>query len=103
MSISFMAALGGTLLAAVGTIVLVVRLARAPRGDLIAWAIATAGLTVALAAQALGYRRGFGPTTFRAVQIGAQLVAPLALAWGITELAARSVSGRFVSRPAFSA
>jgi quinol monooxygenase YgiN len=103
MSISFMAALGGTLLAAVGTIVLVVRFARAPRADLIAWALAMAGLTVALAAQTLGYRRGFDPAMFRAVQIGAQLVAPLALAWGITEVAARSVPGRFTARLGLSA
>jgi quinol monooxygenase YgiN len=103
MSISFMAALGGTLLAAVGTIVAVVRFARAPRADLIAWALATAGLTVALAAQTLGYRRGFDPAMFRAVQIGAQLVAPLALAWGIVEVAARSLPGRFIARLALSA
>ena len=103
MSISFMVALGGTLVAAVGTIAAVVRFARTPRADVIAWALATAGLTIALAAQALGYRRGFAPTTFRAVQIGAQLVAPLALAWGITEVAARSVPGRFMSRLALSA
>jgi quinol monooxygenase YgiN len=103
MSISFLTALGGTLLAAVGTIAAVVRFARAPRADLIAWALATAGLTVALAAQTLGYRRGFDPAMFRAVQIGAQLVAPLALAWGITEVAARSVPGRFTARLGLSA
>src|ERR1017187_1307514 len=103
MSISFLAGLGGTLLAAVGTIVLVVRFARAPRADLMAWALATAGPTGALAAQTLGYRRGFDPAMFRAVQIGAQMVAPLALAWGITEVAARSVPGRFMARLALSA
>jgi quinol monooxygenase YgiN len=103
MSISLMAALGGTLVAAVGTIVLVVRFARSPRIDLVAWAIAAAGLTIALAAQVLGYRRGFADTTFRAVQIGAQLIAPLALAWGITEVAARSLPARFVARLGLSA
>jgi quinol monooxygenase YgiN len=103
MSISLMAALGGTLVAAVGTIVLVVRFARTPRIDLVAWAIAAAGLTIALAAQVLGYRRGFADTTFRAVQIGAQLIAPLALAWGITEVAARSLPARFVARLGLSA
>jgi quinol monooxygenase YgiN len=103
MSISFMAALGGTLVAAVGTIVLVVRFARTPRVDLAAWAIAAAGLTIALAAQVLGYRRGFADTTFRAVQIGAQLIAPLALAWGIAEVAARSLPARFVARLGLSA
>ena len=103
MSTSFMAALGGALAAAIGTVVLAVRLARTPRLDLTAWAVATAGLTIALAAQVLGYRRGFAPTTFRAVQIGAQLVAPLALAWGIIEVAARSLPTRFVARLGLSA
>ena len=103
MSISLVAALVGTLAAAVGTVVLAVRCARTPRADLIAWAIATAGLTVALAAQALGYRRGFAPTTFRAVQLGAQLVAPLALVWGVVEVAARSLPARFAARLVISA
>jgi quinol monooxygenase YgiN len=103
MSISFVAALAGALAAAAGTVMLVVRCARAPRADLIAWAIATAGLTIALAAQVLGYQRGFAPITFRAVQLGAQLIAPLALAWGITEVAARSMPARFAARLLLSA
>ena len=103
MSISLVAALAGTLAAAVGTVVLAVRCARTPRADLIAWAIATAGLTVALAAQVLGYKRGFTPTTFRAVQLGVQLVAPLALAWGVVEVAARSLPARFAGRLVLSA
>src|SRR5216684_2453726 len=103
MSISFLAALAGALAAAAGTVMLVVRCSRAPRADLIAWAIATAGLTIALAAQVLGYQRGFAPITFRAVQLGAQLIAPLALAWGIIEVAARSMPGRFAARLLLSA
>jgi quinol monooxygenase YgiN len=103
MSISFLAALAGALAAAAGTVMLVVRCTRAPRADLTAWAIATAGLTIALAAQVLGYQRGFAPTTFRAVQLGAQLIAPLALAWGITEVAARSMPARFAARLLLSA
>jgi quinol monooxygenase YgiN len=103
MSISFVVALAGALAAAAGTVMLVVRCARAPRADVIAWAIATAGLTIALAAQVLGYQKGFAPTTFRAVQLGAQLIAPLALAWGITEVAARSMPARFAARLLLSA
>src|ERR1700730_3015534 len=103
MSISFLAALAGALAAAAGTVMLVVRCSRAPRADLIAWAIATAGLTIALAAQVLGYQRGFAPITFRAVQLGVQLIAPLALAWGIIEVAARSMPGRFAARLLLSA
>jgi quinol monooxygenase YgiN len=103
MSISFLTALVGVQAAAVGTVVLVVRLVRRPRLDLVAWAIATAGLTIALAAQVVGFRSGFTQITFRAVELGAQLVAPLALAWGITEVAARSLPARFIARLGLSA
>ena len=65
---------------------------------MVAWVIALAGLTVALAAQAAGYRRGFVPTTFRATQLGAALIAPLALAWGMAELAAKGLVARFAAR-----
>ena len=57
------------------------RIARRPDLVAVATALATAALTVALAAQAVGYNRGFGAATFRAVQLGAQLLAPLALTW----------------------
>src|SRR5258705_2476052 len=98
MSISFVAALAGTVLAAVGTGLAIRLCARQPRTDMAAWVIALAGLTVGLAAQATGYKRGFVPTTFRATQIGGALVAPLALAWGLTELAARGLVARFAAR-----
>jgi quinol monooxygenase YgiN len=98
MSISFAAALAGTVLAAVGTGLAVRLCLRTPRADMVAWVIALAGLTVGLAAQAAGYRRGFVPTTFRVTQIGAALVAPLALAWGIAELAAKGLVARFAGR-----
>ena len=66
MSISFVAALAGTVLAAVGTGLAIRLCVRKPRTDMVAWVIALVGLTVALAAQAAGYRRGVTPTTFRA-------------------------------------
>ena len=59
MSISFAAALAGTVLAAVGTGLAIRLCLRKPRADMVAWVIALAGLTVGLAAQAAGYRRGF--------------------------------------------
>ena len=59
---------------------------------------ATTGLTVALAAQAVGYHQGFSQTTFRAVQIGAQLIAPLALTWALAELTGKSLGSRFTAR-----
>ena len=98
MSISFVAALAGTVLAAVGTGLAIRLCLRKPRADMVAWVIALAGLTVGLAAQAAGYRRGFVPTTFRVTQLGAALVAPLALAWGMAELAAKGLVARFAGR-----
>jgi quinol monooxygenase YgiN len=98
MSISFAAALAGTVLAAVGTGLAIRLCLRKPRADMVAWVIALAGLTVGLAAQAAGYRRGFVPTTFRVTQLGAALVAPLALAWGMAELAAKGLVARFAGR-----
>ena len=64
----------------------------------IALIIATAALAVALAAQAAGYYQGFSETTFRAVQIGAQLIAPLALTWALAELTGKSLGSRFAAR-----
>jgi quinol monooxygenase YgiN len=98
MSISFAAALAGTVLAAVGTGLAIRLCLRKPRADMVAWVVALAGLTVGLAAQAAGYRRGFVPTTFRVTQLGAALVAPLALAWGLAELAAKGLVARFAGR-----
>ncbi len=98
MSISFLAAAAGTLAALVGTVWLIRRCAQATRADLVAWVIALAGIVIGLAAQAAGYHRGFGPATFRAAQLGLALVAPLALAWGMAELAARRLAMRFTAR-----
>lgn len=98
MSISFLVAAGGTLAALVGTVLLIRRCAQAPRADLVAWVLALAGMVIGLAAQAVGYHRGFGPTTFRAAQVGLALIAPLALAWGMAEVAARGMVMRFAAR-----
>lgn len=103
MSLHFVAALVGTLVAAAGTGVLAARYRRARAGPLLAWTIALFGLTVALAAQALGYSGGFGPASFRAMELGAQVVAPLALALGLAELAGRGISARFAAWLAVSA
>ncbi|HCU96680.1 MAG TPA: hypothetical protein DHU96_29755, partial [Actinobacteria bacterium] len=82
---------------------LVRRCTRVQRLDLIAWSVAAAGLAIALAAQALGYHQGFGSTTFRAVQIGGRLIAPLALCWGLAEVVGRTFLARFGSRLALLA
>jgi quinol monooxygenase YgiN len=103
MSISLLVAFAGTVLALAGTIALAIRCTRLPRADLIAWTCAMFGLAVSLAAQTAGFAVGFGSTTFRAVQLGAQVVATLGLALGIAEVAASSLPVRFAARLAVSA
>ena len=103
MFISLLAAAAGAVVALAGTIALAIRCVRMPRADLIAWACAMFGLAVALAAQAAGFAVGFGPFTFRAVQLGAQVVATLGLALGLAEVAASSLPVRFAVRLAVSA
>jgi quinol monooxygenase YgiN len=98
MSVSFLAAGVAAVVAAVITAILVGRLARLPRLDQAAWACAAAGLTIALAAQALGYHQGFNAASFRALEVGARLAAPMALVWGLAELTAKSFAVRFASR-----
>jgi quinol monooxygenase YgiN len=98
MSVSFLAAGVSTAAAAVITAMLVVRFARLPRLDQAAWVCAAAGLTVALAAQALGYHQGFNAAAFRAIEVGARLAAPMALVWGLAELTAKSFGVRFGAR-----
>ena len=103
MVISLLPAAAGTVLAVAATIALASRCARTPRADLIAWACATFGLAVALGAQTAGFAFGFGPTTFRAIQLGAQVVAILGLALGLAEVAARGLPSRFATRLAVAA
>jgi quinol monooxygenase YgiN len=98
MSLSFLAAAVSAVAAAVLTGMLVRRCTRLPRLDLVAWSIAGVGLTIALAVQAAGYHQGFSPITFRAVQIGGRLIAPLALAWGLVEVGGRTFMARFGAR-----
>src|SRR5579859_303078 len=94
---SFPALLGfaGVLVAAVATGLLAGRAVRQPRPDTILWTAATLALTVALAAQSMGFAGGFSPATFRAVQLFALLLAPLWLAWGLVEVAWPGEAARF--------
>jgi quinol monooxygenase YgiN len=93
----------GAVVAAVGTGVLAARCARTPRGFLIAWTVAVFGLAVALAAQVLGYLGGYSDPMFRAMELGAQAIAPLALSLGLIELIAWGLPGRFAMRLAVAA
>jgi quinol monooxygenase YgiN len=98
MSISLLVSGVGAVVAAIGVGLLMARCLRAPRGDLIAWLVALIGLLVALGAQALGHLLGFGGVSFRAMEIGAQVIAPLALVMGLAEVAGTSLPARFASR-----
>lgn len=103
MSLPVLIGFAGVLVAAVATGMLGGRCVREPRLGLIAWTAATFGLTVALAAQSIGFASGFGSFTFRAVQLFALLLAPLWLAWGLVEMVAQSGTGRFAFRLAAGA
>jgi quinol monooxygenase YgiN len=98
MSLPVLVGFAGVLVAAVATGLLAGRCARQPRVGFIVWTAATLALTIALAAQSMGFASGFGPATFRAVQLLALLLAPLWLAWGLVELAVGSDAARFGMR-----
>src|SRR5579859_1356162 len=98
MSVPVLVGFAGVLVAAVATGMLAGRCVRQPEPGFFALAIAALALTVALAAQSLGFDRGFGSATFRAVQLFALLIAPLALVWGLAELTWPSDAARFGAR-----
>src|ERR1700748_3854368 len=98
MSLPVLVGFAGVLVAAVATGLLAGRCVRQPRVGFIVWTAATLGLTIALAVQSMGFASGFGPATFRAVQLLALLLAPLWLAWGLVELAVDSDAARFGMR-----
>jgi quinol monooxygenase YgiN len=96
-------AFAGALVAAVGTGMLVGRCLRVPRLDLAAWSAAMALLAISLGAQTLGFGLGFSGGTFRAAELGALLLGPLWLAWGLVELTSDSMPARFGMRLATGA
>src|SRR6516165_5891432 len=98
MSLPVLIGFAGVLVAAVATGMLAGRCVRQPRIGFIVWTAATLALTIALAAQSMGFAGGFGPATFRAVQLFALLLAPLWLSWGLVEVAAANENARFGMR-----
>lgn len=98
MSLPVLVGFAGVLVAAVATGLLAGRCVRQPRIDFILWTAATLALTVALAAQSMGFDRGFDPVTFRSVQLGALLLTPICLGWGLVELVAANDTVRFGTR-----
>lgn len=88
----------GAVVAAVGSGVLLARCFREPRADIIAWSLALLGLLVSLGSQALGHLSGFDSAMFRGMEIGGQVIAPLALILGMSEVAAKRTAVRFCAR-----
>ena len=88
----------GAVVAAVGSGVLLARCFREPRADIIAWSLALLGLLVSLGSQALGHLAGFDSAMFRGMEIGGQVIAPLALILGLSEVAAKRTAVRFCAR-----
>jgi len=103
MSLPALIGFAGVLVAAVATGLLAGRAVRQPGIDTILWTAAALALTVALAAQSMGFARGFGSATFRAVQLFALLLAPLWLAWALVELVWPGEAARFGTRLACGA
>lgn len=88
----------GALVAAAGSAVLLARCFRTPRGDLMAWSLGLLGLLVSLGAQAMGYASGYDSAIFRAMELGGQVVAPLAFVVALWDVAGRSGAARFCAR-----
>src|SRR4029077_16477240 len=95
MSLPVLIGFAGVLVAAVATGMLAGRCVRQPRIGFIVWTAANLALTIALAAQSMGFTCLFGPATSRASQLFALPLAPLWLAWGLVEVAAASENARF--------
>ena len=88
----------GAVVAAIGGGVLLARCFRQPRSDLIALSVALIGLLISLGSQALGYLDGFDAAMFRAMELGGQVIAPLALVLALAQVGARSTPVRFCAR-----
>lgn len=88
----------GAVAAAVGTGVLAARSTRRPHVYFVAWTIALFGLAVGLGATTLGYLAGYGAMIFRAMELGAQLIAPLSLCIALVEIVGRGLGARFTMR-----
>lgn len=76
---------------------------RRPGVTVVAWLVASLGLTVGLSAAVIGALFDFNNATFRLLHIGISLLGPLYMAWGALEYGVRSAQGRFASRLVLSA
>jgi quinol monooxygenase YgiN len=91
-------ALVATLVAVVGTGVVLSRAFDQRRSHLFAWALTQFGMCAALGGIAVGMLVGFSGPLFRAMELGGALIAPLWLATGVVELVTRHVPVRFAAR-----
>ncbi|WP_460999079.1 putative quinol monooxygenase [Streptomonospora sediminis] len=80
------------------TAALIARGTRRPRLFTTVWVAAAAILAVALSAAFPGALLDFSGATFRILQIGIGLLAPLLTAWGAVEYSVASARGRFGTR-----
>jgi quinol monooxygenase YgiN len=103
MSVSLLVALAGALVAAAGTGVVAARGLRGPSPAIAALVLVLLGLAISLGAQTLGFATGFNGVTFRAMELGAQVVAPLALVLAMTEIAGQTAAARFAVRLSLAA
>ncbi|WP_344950226.1 putative quinol monooxygenase [Actinomadura miaoliensis] len=90
-------ALPATLGALVATGLLISRASKDRSLYLIAWSVTMVGLSLALAAMAIGFLFGWAGPLFRVSELGAALLAPVWLALGMIELIARYVQVRFAA------
>jgi quinol monooxygenase YgiN len=91
-------ALLATLVALVGTGVLLSRASSQRLPHLFAWALTQFGLWAALGATAVGLLVGFSEPLFRTAEIGGALIAPLWLAMGVIELVTQPFPVKFATR-----
>src|SRR5260370_11368826 len=92
----------GAVIAAVGTGTLAARSTRRPRVYFVAWTVALGGFAIGLGATTLGYLAGYDSLIFRAMELGTQMIAPLAVCVALVEVAGRSLAARFGIRLAVS-
>ncbi|MGH3388071.1 MAG: putative quinol monooxygenase [Actinomadura sp.] len=95
--VNVLLAILATVAALTGTGLLISRASGERLPYLVAWSLSLFGLSVTLAAMAIGFMVGFGPTLLRAMELGGALIAPVWLTLGVIELVAYYVQVRFAA------
>ena len=63
------------------------------------WSVALLGLLISLGSQALGHLAGFDSAMFRAMELGGQVIAPLALVLALSEVGRQERAGEVLRTP----